>query len=349
MSMAERAYGVGVVGVGVWGCHSLEQTLVRTGRTRVIAVSTEDRWGAYNYAGSPVERGRDYAREHQAEFQPDWHEVVQRPDVHIVSAMVCPRHKAEVILAALEAGKHVVTDKPLAFTPAEAEAICAAEARSRGRGFLLAGYHLRPHLKRLICELRKGRFGEIKAVALRLCFMGGVFPGFQPTPRWRSEVPSGELTTIGSHALVTLFRLLDEPIAAVYAVLRNAFYDSYRAAGAEDWAELNLRFASGAIADVTVGRLPYQVPDEDISVTVTGTAGYARLAAGRLDLWPDHELIETHVDGAAVLQETFTEVLAALDHGGPMPTSFHDGLRLQHVLAAALRSAETNSVVRLAP
>lgn len=332
-------HGIGVVGVGVWGCHSLEQTLLRTGDAKVIAVNTANAWGAHNYDVAPLQRGREYAEQLGAVFCEDWRDVVTHPEVSIVSAMVCPREKAQVIIVALEAGKHVVTDKPLAFSVSEAQAVIDAERCSSARGFMLAGYHPRPLISRLASELAAGRVGQVRAVSMRLCFMGGVYPGFEPTSRWRSEIPSGELTTIGSHAFVTLFRLVNDRIRAVYAVLRNQFYDSYRAVGAEDWAEVNLQFASGAVANVLVTRLPYRIADEDILIEVTGTDGYAQVSRNKLTLWPGEEIVTLPMDGAAALAETFRSFYAAIESGGPMPTSFDDGRRLQVVLDAAVRSA----------
>jgi len=340
--------GIGVIGVGVWGCHSLEQTLRSTGDARVVAVSTEERWGAHNYTEPPAQRGREYAEKLGAEFRENWRDVIGHPEVDIVSAMVCPKARAEVVIAALESGKHVVIDKPLAFTVEEARRVCDAESASSGRGFMLAGYHPRPLVARLVDEVAGGRLGEIKAVGIQLSFMGGVYPGFTPTAQWRSEIPSAEMTTIGSHALVTLFKLLDETPETVYALLRNQFYESYRAVGAEDWAELNLPYASGAVANVMVSRLPHKVPNEDIVIEVTGTEGYAHLSGNRLTLWPGEETVDLPMDGAAALRQTFEAVHHALASGGPMPTTFHDGLRLQLILDAALRSAETRGVVCLA-
>ncbi|NOY82374.1 MAG: Gfo/Idh/MocA family oxidoreductase [Kiritimatiellaeota bacterium] len=341
------SFGIGVIGLGVWGCHSLEQILGRTGNASVTAVNASERWGETWLQGDPGKEGRRAAAEFGAVFHSDWRAVIHDPAVDIVSVMVCPREKAEVIQTALEAGKTVVTDKPLAFTAEEAGRLCRAEAVSAGRGFMLAGYHLRPAVARLIETVRSGRLGRIKAVSVRLCFTGGVFPGFTPTRRWRRDVPSGELTTIGSHALVTLLRLLPVPVRSIYALTRNYFYDSYRRVGAEDWAELNLQFENDAVGNVLVARLPHRVPDEDIAIDVTGTTGYARLDGGRLTVWPGEEVVVADSTGAAVLEDTFRRFFAALCSGAPMPTTFRDGYRLQALLEAALHSAREKAVVRV--
>lgn len=338
---------IGAVGVGVWGCHSLEQTFAAGGRARLVAVTTEDRWGDHQFSGDPLAHGRAYAERLGAEFEPDWRALVARPDVDVVSAMVCPRHKAAVIIAALTAGKHVITDKPLAMTASEAAAICAAEAASNGRGFMLAGFQNRPLVRHLADAVASGRLGALRSLSLRLCFMGGIFPGFRPTARWRSEIPSGELTTIGCHALTTLLTLHSSPIASVYAVTAKRFYPEYRAVGAEDWAELNLRFADGAVANVMVARLPHRIPREDILIEATGTDGYAQLGADGLTYWPGPETLP-HPAGVDPLRETFAAVADALEQQRPPPVTFMDGWRLQAVLDAALQSAARRDVVPVA-
>jgi predicted dehydrogenase len=331
------SYGIGVIGVGVWGCHSLEHHLLQMGDAGVVAVATDASLGAASYTGDADEAGRRYAEKLDAEFRPDWQAVIDDPAVDIVSAMVCPKRKAEVILAALAAGKHVVTDKPLAFTVKEAETIVAAEAQSKGMGFMLCGYHPRPLVKRLLAAIAEGQLGEIRAASVRLHFMGGIYPGFQPTDQWRSEIPSGEMTTIGSHALVTLCRLVGAPATSVYAIARNCFYDEYREVHAEDWAELNLTFGN-AVGNVTVGRLPYRLPREDIRIEVTGTEGYAEIADNHLTIWPGGESMSLPIDGPAIVNEQFAQFYAAIEGNGEPATTFAEGLHLQRILAAGLDS-----------
>jgi len=330
--------------VGVWGCHSLEQTFAACGRARLVAVTTEEGWGDHQFAGDPLAHGRAYAERLGAAFEPDWRTLVTRPDIDVVSAMVCPRRKAEVLTAALAAGKHVITDKPLALTPAEARAVWAAENASTGRGYMLAGFQNRPLVRHLADAIGRGRLGALRALSLRLCFMGGVFPGFRPSARWRSEIPSGELTTIGCHALMTLLKLHPRPVESVYATTANRFYPEYRAVGAEDWAELNLRFVDGVVANAMVARLPHRVPREDILIEATGTDGYAQLGADGLTYWPGPETLPPPA-GVDPLRETFIAVADAFEQHRPPPVTFTDGWRLQVVLDAALQSAARRDVV----
>ena len=64
----------------------------------------------------------------------DWREVLDRDDIDIVDVCVPGHLHAEVAIAALEAGKHVIAEKPLANTMAEAEKMVATAKAARERG-----------------------------------------------------------------------------------------------------------------------------------------------------------------------------------------------------------------------
>jgi predicted dehydrogenase len=65
-----------------------------------------------------------------AEWATDWREVIARDDIDIVDIVTPGDSHAEISIAALEAGKHVLCEKPLANTVAEAEAMADAAART---------------------------------------------------------------------------------------------------------------------------------------------------------------------------------------------------------------------------
>ena len=69
-----------------------------------------------------------------AESATDWREVIARDDIDIVDIVTPGDSHAEIAIAALEAGKHVLCEKPLANTVAEAEAMADAAARAAARG-----------------------------------------------------------------------------------------------------------------------------------------------------------------------------------------------------------------------
>ncbi|NLU43134.1 MAG: Gfo/Idh/MocA family oxidoreductase, partial [Firmicutes bacterium] len=145
----------------------------------------------------------------------DYRELVERDDIDIVH--VCATNDAHsfVTVAALEAGKHVMCEKPMAKTAAEARQMVAAAKKSGKK--LTIGYQNRYradsfHLKAL-CDA--GVLGEIyfaKALAIRR----------RAVPTWGSFLDEerqggGPLIDIGTHALdLTLFMMNNyEPVMAV--------------------------------------------------------------------------------------------------------------------------------------
>src|SRR5215218_10761285 len=68
----------------------------------------------------------------------DWRDVLDRDDVQVVDICTPGDSHAEIALAALAAGKHVLCEKPLANTVAEAEQMAAAADVARSRGVLSA-------------------------------------------------------------------------------------------------------------------------------------------------------------------------------------------------------------------
>ena len=69
-----------------------------------------------------------------AESATDWRAVIARDDIDVVDIVTPGDTHAEIAIAALEAGKHVLCEKPLANTVAEAEAMADAAARAAARG-----------------------------------------------------------------------------------------------------------------------------------------------------------------------------------------------------------------------
>ena len=135
----------------------------------------------------------------------DWHEAVVRDDVDLVDICTPGFTHAEIAIAALEAGKHVLCEKPLANTVAEAEAMTAAAAEARAHGVrAMVGFTYRrvPAIalaRRLVAE---GRIGEIRHV--RAQYLQDWIADPEAPLSWRldkSKAGSGALGDIGAHVI----------------------------------------------------------------------------------------------------------------------------------------------------
>jgi predicted dehydrogenase len=176
--------------------------------------------------------GRDAAavkaaadRQGWAAAETDWRELIARPDVDLVDICTPGDLHAEIAIAALDAGKHVLCEKPLANTPAEAEAMTAAAQRAATRGIRsMVGFNYRrvPALalaRTLVAEGRLGEIRHVRATYLQDWLTDSAFPLTWRLQRERAG--SGALGDLGAHIIDLAQYLTGEPITAVSGSMRT--------------------------------------------------------------------------------------------------------------------------------
>src|SRR6187401_3319509 len=118
--------------------------------------------------GRDAEAAGDMARRFDWQHvETDWRALIARPDVDLVDICTPGDTHAEIAIAALEAGKHVLCEKPLANTVAEAHAMAEAAERARARGIRsMVGFTYRrvPAIAQARQLVEEGRVGEIRHV-----------------------------------------------------------------------------------------------------------------------------------------------------------------------------------------
>src|SRR5690606_18348234 len=98
----------------------------------------------------------------------DWRQLIADPDVEVVSITTPNAFHADMAVAALEAGKHVWCEKPMAVALADAERMEAA-ARASGRVAALGYNYIQGPMVRLIGDLlAAGRIGTLNHVRLEM-------------------------------------------------------------------------------------------------------------------------------------------------------------------------------------
>src|SRR3954469_24612982 len=133
----------------------------------------------------------------------DWRALVAREDIDLIDICTPGDTHAEIALAALAAGKHVLCEKPLANSVDEARAMVTAAATARSSGVLaMCGYNYRrvPAVALMRDLVDAGRVGEIRHVRAVYLQDWIVDPQFPLVWRLRREVAgSGALGDIGAH------------------------------------------------------------------------------------------------------------------------------------------------------
>jgi predicted dehydrogenase len=140
-----------------------------------------------------------------AEWATDWREVVGREDVDIVDICTPGDSHAEIALAALEAGKHVLCEKPLGNTVAEAEEMTAAAETAASRGVRsMVGFNYRrlPALSLARQMIADGRLGTVRHIRAKYQQDWIVDPQFPLVWRLQKDkAGSGALGDIGAHII----------------------------------------------------------------------------------------------------------------------------------------------------
>jgi predicted dehydrogenase len=209
-----------------------------------------------------------------AEVETDWRRVVERDDIDVVDVCTPGDSHAEITIAALAAGKHVLCEKPLANTVGEAERMVEAARTAAGRGIRsMVGYNYRrvPALAFARRLVEDGRIGEIRHVRAQYLQDWIIDPQFPLVWRLQKDrAGSGALGDLGAHLidlaqyvtgdLITGVSALSEtfikqrPLAAASAGLSATGGSETGAVTVDDAALFHARFGRGALGSFEATR-----------------------------------------------------------------------------------------------
>ncbi|MFJ6569044.1 Gfo/Idh/MocA family protein [Streptomyces sp. NPDC091292] len=257
--MSTRPIGVAVIGAGMAGRAHLNgyraaSTLYDAGlpEVRLVAVAVAD---AHEPFAVDAARRYGYAR-----AETDWRAIADAPDIDAVSVVVANSLHREIVEALLAAGKHVLCEKPLAPSVADARAMVRA---AEGSGLVAAtGFTFRrsPAVSAIHRQVREGSLGRVRHFNGHYWCDYGHHPDAPLSWRYLGGPGSGALSDIGSH-LVDLGEYFCGPVRSVQgAVLSTQVPDR----------PVPLGVAVGHSADVAVGAERRPVENEDIA-TFTAT------------------------------------------------------------------------------
>ncbi|MFI7382124.1 Gfo/Idh/MocA family protein [Streptomyces sp. NPDC049813] len=210
-----------------------------------------------------------------AAAETDWRALIERDDVDLVDICTPGDSHAEIAVAALEAGKHVLCEKPLANSVEEAEAMTEVAELAAARGQVaMTGFNYRrvPAIALARRMVADGRVGTLRHVRVSYLQDWLVDPAFPLT--WRLQkayAGSGALGDLGAHAVDLAQYLAGEPVAGVSALTETFVRERPLLAGAstglsgtgggesgpvtvDDAAVFTGRFSSGALASFEATR-----------------------------------------------------------------------------------------------
>ena len=198
----------------------------------------------------------------------DWRELLDRDDIQAVSICLPDWDHRDAVIAAAEAGKHILLEKPLAIDIADADDMVAA-VKSAGIT-LLVGHtlHFDPRYAMPLEDFRRGAIGDIIHVYAR-----------RNNPIASAEKFEGNTTVLqflGIHDIEYVLSMLDEPVVRVTAESHQVLATDL---GIDDAVFTLVKFASGAVASFEhAWTLPAQTYRAlDARLDAVGTKGMIRI------------------------------------------------------------------------
>lgn len=273
-------------------------------------------------------------------------------DVEVVVILTSPSSHAALALEALRAGKHVVVEKPLGRSVAEAAAVFG-EADARGLHVLAAPFvHLSPTFRELWTRVTDGEIGRVHAARASYGNLGA------PWASWFREGEVGPVAEVGIYQLRSLTALLG-PAVEVFAAASGAAPGAGPGAapGSGDdpspgtTVQVLLTHRSGAVSTITAshGMHAYRRP----AIELFGTRGTANLLGddwdpAGLEIWRDDVGAWTSVpprDPTWRWTDGLRELVGALTQGrDPLASSAHDLHVLELIELASASAADGRSL-----
>ncbi len=321
-----------------------------------------------------VENARATAEEFGIEhFSADWRETVTHPDIDLVCITTPPRLHREMTLFAIEHGRHVLCEKPMAMNVAEAEEM--KDAADAGGVLALIDHELRflPGRQTAKAMLHNGAIGKIQHAKyiLQAPHRG------DPTQEWNwwsdEKAGGGALGAINSHVIDSFHWFLESEISSVFCQLQThikqrPYGDDYREVTTDDEANMLLRFEDSKMTDDATGLVSVSMvegPEYVNRIEFIGTKGWLRvdhrgdvyIAKRGESEWTTIDVeFPTGIEGVpesgfpSGFMAFAPKIVQAIRTGNfdiEFAATFEDGVTVQKVLDAARESSKSGSLIEI--
>lgn len=308
----------------------------------------------------------------------DWRAVIDDPEIDLVNICTDNKFHKEMSIAALEHGKHVFCEKPLADTSADAELMEAAAKRAGLNNMVDFHYRKVPALAELHNLIQAGRLGRIYHIK-------GMFLqdfGFTSPMTWRFKKElsgGGSIVTMGSHVIDAVRYLVGE-IDEVAATGQTFIGErAYADTGVTDTCDVDdamtvlLKFKNGAIGMLMTSWLCHGCRHHH-ELEIYGEKGSAKFNSERLnelELWLDDpadplngkktvyigrdniygELFNLKTGMGVGIKESIAiqmrDMIEGIVNGAETAPTFYDGMRSVQIMSSILEAAGTHVWVKV--
>ncbi len=299
-----------------------------------------------------TEAARKLAGNFGCEATERWEEIIARPDVNAVMVCTPPHLHAEMSIAAMNAGKHVLCEKPLTRTLKEAEDMLAAAKANKVT--LKCGFNHRYHpaIKKAKEWMDAGVIGEPDF--FRCVYGIGGRPGYEK--EWRADpdiVSGGQLMEQGIHA-VDLFRWFIGDFAEATGFTSTCFW---KIEPLEDNAFALFRTAKGQVASLHSSltqwknQFTFEISGRDGYITIEGLGGSygtEKVTLGKRAFFEPFKDETTEFRGGDISwHDEWQEFVTAIAEKREPSGNGKDGLEALRLVNAVYESARRGATIKL--
>ncbi len=290
-------------------------------------------------------RGQEWAAKVDAAFVADLAAAVNRADVDAVIVNAPTNRHAEVMVAAARAGKHIFTEKILALTVGEADAIAAAVREAEVQFCISFPQRIRPEVLYLKQAIESGWLGQVTLLRTRIAHTGTIDRWLPPHFLDPQECGGGALIDLGAHPVYCAEYLMGMP-----EVVTARFSRVAPDLAVEDNAVVTMEYANGSL---TMVEASFSSRFSPFTIEAHGTEGTAffgfpgapllirsRKLAGA-DNWIAPEPLPK------ALPSALNQWVQAIRGGAPPVFDLQAGRNLTELMQAANIAAREERPVRL--
>ena len=346
---------VGVVGTSWWADLMFLPIFAGYERAQLSAICGRNR-----------ERADEMAAKYKiSQVYTDYREMIAQGGLDAVVVITSDDTHYEIVMAALDAGLHVLCDKPIALNVSDAKAMYEKAEAVHVKHMVMYTWYWIPAFQRLKELVDQGYIGKVYGGSFSWLAGFGRSPGYQ----WRydAERSNGVVADVGSH-LFQFARLLLGDVKAVSAQLG---YDIKRESGdgrilkpANDSAFVTLEFASGTLLQTQISATAGKLDNEwERNFILYGERGTLSASAGFKEGFSVHLRGWQESSDDKVDEQSDVDFLELFQNKSVGPRQFidsilddrqiypglYEGYKVQQVIDAALESHRSGCRVTIAP
>lgn len=299
-------------------------------------------------------RAEHYAETYGVRPYLDYHDLLADPDIDIVNICTPSGMHAGMTIEALQAGKHVIVEKPMAMNPEDARRMIAAARAADRKLCVVLQNRYNPPMQDFYQAVRQGKIGRVLLAAVTVRWYR---PQEYYQDGWHGTraMDGGALMNQSIHHIDALRWLMEEPVESVFAYTGTLAHQME----AEDVGVVAMRFKSGALATIEGSTITYPQNleasvaffGEHGSLKVGGTALNRKIfwkIAGELEhekeLLTREELDPSDVYGASH-KHVIADMLDAVNTNREPATGGYEGIKSLILVTAMYESARTGRPV----